>query len=272
MAHDLTNTIDLNNLDLHKSFPIEFAQNKNLSDSAIALGIYLHSLPKNWTPRPFQLKAHFGWGKRKWDKVCGELKKEGYMKLYVGKIYGGSKLSFSIYKTFPEKNNVKEVNFRESHFETVSFCDSLKKAPHRSKQNIDLDLNNKTTTNNKEVMTMERDDKVVVEFEFLMKEGFSRQDARALFEQYGEAKCRDAIKIANEKPERPGNLPAYIRGVLKRIIVLPTKKGPSMTNCLRHLTPEETKAILDTQSMIKKSKNTPSEWKNLVRKPRSDTA
>lgn len=273
MAQDLNSIIELDNSpELYKTFPVKFFQDKNLSDSSRALGGYLHSLPPNWTPRPSQIKEHFGWGKRKWDKVCGELRKEGYMELLRGGSLYGSRLKFSIHKNFAVKVCVDNIDSRKLQKATVAFCDSRIMRPYRNNKNNNntnkTDLKKQTTGD----IEMERDDKVVVEFDFLMKKGFNRQDARALFEQYGSDKCREAIKISTEKPERPGNLPAYIRGVLKRMIALPTKKGPSVAYCMPYNTVEETTKRMEADKLIPKSQNRPQEWKDLVRNTRSETA
>ena len=117
--------------DIHKSFPCEFFQNPRLSSDAIALGGYLHSLPSSWIPRRENLMKHFDWGKWVWDKACGELRAEGYMKFKSGGKGGGTALSFSIYKNFPDVKPNKVINKRQSGFSTVGFFDSRKTRPHR---------------------------------------------------------------------------------------------------------------------------------------------
>ena len=119
------------NADIHKSFPCEFFQNPKLSSDAIALGGYLHSLPPSWIPRRENLMKHFDWGKWVWDKACGELRAEGYMKFYSGGSGGGTALRFSIYKNFPVIKPNKVIHKRQSGFSTVGFFDSRKTRPHR---------------------------------------------------------------------------------------------------------------------------------------------
>jgi hypothetical protein len=232
--------------DSHARICNDAVEDRNLKDSELAVLVYIMKKPPTWTVEPFDINTRFGWDIKKTYKVLNELKRLGYMRRIQERSSDGTMgkwftevsdepIYLAKFENSPESEKGIPANqLYDKQPESVFPLSGKTDSGHLIREK--KDLQNKETTTNKE--------NVVVDLEFLIKLGFSIEDAQVQIDEFTLPRCQEVAKHVNSLPRRPNNPAGYARSLLI--------KKASLSKDLRPSTPYP--GVDETLKSYKKSK------------------